>query len=224
MLKVIKPGLIIFFVVAQMAVVASWAKTLYVSDVLYITLRSGPSDEFRILKSLKSGTHLELVEQGDDQHSLVRTEDGVEGWVQHRFLTDEPVAAEHLEKAEAELARLGKENTDLKDKLTGVRGDLKETEKERKRLESEYQSLESKQEKLEKVAAKPMQLDQENTDLRTRNAELQKELDQVKREISGLTDESGRNWFLAGAGVIVLGIFIGLLVPRLRMRKNSSWA
>ena len=214
------------FVVLGLSLVAtsSFAATKYVSDVLYITLRTGQSEEFRILRSLKSGTPLEILQETDGEYALVRTEDGVEGYVQHRFLVGEPIAADLLAKAQEELSRVSKENEQLKQRLNTAREELKDTEKERKRLESENQQLANKQDKLQAIAAKPMELDEQNRELRTRNAELQKELDDVKREYASVANNTQRDWFLAGAGVIVLGIIIGLVVPRLRMRKQSSWA
>lgn len=201
-----------------------FAVTKYVSDVLYITLRSGQGDEYRILRSLKSGVKLEIIQELDGEYALVRTEDGLEGYVQHRFLADSPVAADLLTKAQDDLNTVTKENEQLKTKLASVREELKDTEKERKRLESENQQMSNKQEKLEKVAAKPIQLDEENRELRTRNAELQKELAEVKQDNLSMKDSAGRDWFLTGAGVVLLGVLIGLVLPRLHMRRKSSWA
>jgi len=39
----------------------------------------------------------------------------------------------------------------------------------------------------------------------------------------GLKDRSEREWFVRGAGVVIVGILIGLIVPRLKLRKKSSW-
>jgi SH3 domain protein len=38
-----------------------------------------------------------------------------------------------------------------------------------------------------------------------------------------LQDSSNREWFLTGAGVIIIGILIGLIAPRLRPKKKSGW-
>ena len=106
--------------------VATAAPT-YVSDVLYITLRTGQGDEFKILKTLKSGTKLELVEKSDDKYALVRMADGTEGYVQHRFLIDEPTSELKLVAAESKLARIQAENKQLKEKYQKTRSELKST-------------------------------------------------------------------------------------------------
>jgi SH3 domain protein len=200
------------------------AAPVYVSDILYITLRTGQGDEFKILKTLKSGTKMELIEKSDDKYAKVRMEDGTEGYVQHRFLLEEPTAELKLASALDKVERLTRENSQLKEKYNKTRSELKDTQKERNKLEKTSSKLAKEQKELESVAAKPIQLDRENKELRTRNAELAKEAEELKRENSALSGESTRDWFLTGAGVIILGILIGLVVPRLRLRKSSSWA
>jgi len=200
------------------------AAPAYVSDVLYITLRTGQGDEFKILKTLKSGTKLEFIEKSDDKYAKVRMDDGTEGYVQHRFLIDEPTSELKLSAAESKLARVTTENQQLREKYEKTRSELKDTQKERNRLESKSGKLEKQQTELQAVAAKPIQLDKENKELRMQNAEMSKELVMLKRENENLSGASNRDWFLAGAGVVLLGLIIGLVVPRLRLRKSSSWA
>ena len=77
------------------------AATQYVSDQLMITLRTGEGDQYRILKMLKAGTPLEILQEGTKGHLFVRTPDGTEGWVQKQFLTTEtpkPIVIARLEK------------------------------------------------------------------------------------------------------------------------------
>ena len=40
---------------------------------------------------------------------------------------------------------------------------------------------------------------------------------------AGLKDRTARDWFMVGAGVVILGMIIGLIIPRIRWRKKSSW-
>lgn len=41
----------------------------YVADSLWLQLRSGPGNEYRILKQLKSGEHLIFLKQTDDKNT-----------------------------------------------------------------------------------------------------------------------------------------------------------
>jgi len=43
------------------------------------------------------------------------------------------------------------------------------------------------------------------------------------QENQSLKDRTARDWFMVGAGVILLGMIIGLIIPRIRWRKKSSW-
>ena len=198
------------------------AETRYVSDVLYVSLRDQPADPAKILRTLRSGTAVEVLER-QGGYARVRTEDGLEGWVRAKFLVDEPIARDKLRQAEARLARLEQENQALREKLKALEGKLAEADKERKRLESLRQRLEGELARLKEVAARPAELAEENTQLKTRLVEAEKELAQLRSEVSTLRDQTRRDWFLAGAGVLLGGLLIGLIVPRIRWRRRSEW-
>ena len=84
------------------------ADTRYISDLLYVPLRSGPSGEHRIIHwGLPSGMALEVLEEDEaTKFTRVRTEGGTEGWIPSQYLVDEPVAADRLAQAESEIERL----------------------------------------------------------------------------------------------------------------------
>ena len=45
----------------------------------------------------------------------------------------------------------------------------------------------------------------------------------VQQENESLKDRTARDWFMVGAAVVLLGIIIGLIIPKIRFRKKSSW-
>ena len=99
----------------------SWAEKVYVSDLLRITLRTGPSTQNRVISSLRSGQELEVLES-KDEWSLVRLLEGeqehIEGWVMTRFLiTRLPW--------EMQAAALKNENMRLKKNLTSLRKNIR---------------------------------------------------------------------------------------------------
>ena len=49
-----------------------------------------------------------------------------------------------------------------------------------------------------------------------------KETELLRQENQVLKDRAKKDWFLAGAGVMLIGIVMGLLVSRVRLRR-SSW-
>lgn len=204
------------------AVTSAAAETRYVVDHLIITVRSGQSTKHQILKTLPSGTKLELLETGES-YSRVRTPDGTEGWVLNQYISAAPTAKIKLAEAQRRLANLEQENTRLKSELQAVSGKEANLSKEQKSLTRENKKLNTELERLRRVAAKPLKLENENQRLKKEFLELENTHELLRQENQMLSDSSDREWFLNGAGVIILGIIIGLIAPRLRSRKKSSW-
>ena len=68
-------------------------KSVYVIDQITITLRAGQGTQHQILRTLPSGTPMEVLRVNEDSgYSQVRTKDGVEGWVLSQYLIDEPTS------------------------------------------------------------------------------------------------------------------------------------
>ena len=198
--------------------------TRYVSDQLIITLRAGQGDEFKILKSLPSGTKLELLEEveGGD-FAKVRTEDGTEGWVRRWYLRDAPTAQLLLDEATRKVAQLVPENK----KLLASNNDLSQAkeslEKELGELKQKYQEIAAESDKLKEIASHPIELENENRRL-TAEAEQIKELNkQLSSENRLMRQSSVQKWFLAGSCVLVFGILLGLILPRLKRHRTADW-
>lgn len=201
---------------------AAAAQSRYVSDELVIMMRSGQGNQFRIVQQLPSGTRLEVLEDAGE-YVLVRSPAGKEGWVQARLLINEPVAAHKLVAAEKKLGRLGEENQSLKEKLNTLGDENSVLKKELSRLTGEKSGVEGELANLRKIAAKPAQLNAENQRMKQRIAELEAEVSRLGDTNAKLEDRSQRDWFLTGAGVLGGGIFLGLVLPLLRRRKNSGF-
>ena len=53
---------------------------------------------------------------------------------------------------------------------------------------------------------------------------VERELQQIKREKQALEDSTKQDWFLYGGMLSFIGIFLGLLLPKLSwQRKTSNW-
>ena len=100
------------FVIALASSAAAIADRVYVRDNLYVPLRGGQSSEHRILhRGLRSGTELERLETNEDSgYTRVRTEGGLEGWLQTQYLVEEPIAAMQLDDMKAQLEQLESEH------------------------------------------------------------------------------------------------------------------
>lgn len=207
---------ILFLLAAQVA-----AETQYVSDVLKITLRTGQGTSYQILRTLESGTALEVLEDAG-QYTLVRTNDGTEGWVLSQYLTKAPIARDRLAQAERRLERLKADKQQLQESLAKLRQEKSTLEQSEQRLITETAKLKDELAHLRQVAEQPIELDRKNRDLKQQLQTIQVEVEQLKSDNAHLQDRTQREWFITGAGVLLGGILLGLVLPLLRRKKKSG--
>lgn len=212
-----------FFLLCLLIVATSTkAETLYVIDNLFVTLRAGQSAEHRVLKTLASGSQLELLDISGD-YSHVRTENGIEGWILSQYLSEFPIARQQLKEARQKASTLGKENSALKGKLEQLTAKDTKLSEAHDTLKREHKTQYTELERLRRVTALPLKLDNENRQLKRELVDLENEHELLRQEYQILTDSSDREWFVAGAGAVVLGLLIGLIAPGLRSRKKTTW-
>ncbi|MEA2080661.1 MAG: TIGR04211 family SH3 domain-containing protein [Pseudomonadota bacterium] len=200
------------------------AETRYVSDRLEIQMRTGKGTQFRILRMLPSGTAVELLKTDKESgYTRVRAPGGVEGWVLSRRLMKGQAARDKLADAEKKLARLELENR----KLTAAFGELQKekgsTDQEHDRLNKDNRKLSQELEEIRRTASSALAIDAENNELKSRIVAYERQAQTLQQENEGLKDRTARDWFMVGAGVVILGMVIGLIIPRIRWRKKSSW-
>jgi SH3 domain protein len=198
------------------------AETRYVVDKLIITMRSGQSTQHKIIKHWPSNTKLEILEAGE-KYSLAKGPDGTEGWVLNQYMTSTPTAKLKLAVAQNKLAKLTAENNRLKEEMNKISTKEANVSKDHKSLTRSSKKQADELAHLRRVAAKPLKLENENQRMKKEFLDLENEHTLLSQETQMLRDSSDREWFLNGAGVIIVGIIIGLIAPRLRMRKKSSW-
>lgn len=195
----------------------------YVSDQLVITLRTGQGSSYQIIRTLPTGAKLDVIEITDTGYAKVITENGTEGWIRSQYLSPEPVAQIKLDTAEAKLEKFKTENISLREEAQTLRKHRRELGDTGKDLQSRLKTAETELTRLNQVAAKPILLDKENRELQQQNISLEKELQMMAQENQVLKDRSQREWFIAGAGVLLGGMFLGLLIPKIRWKKKSNW-
>ena len=203
---------------------AATAQTRYVSDRLEITLRTGTSTQHSIIRMLPSGARLEVLEtDAASGYSRVRAADGTEGWVLTRYLMDQPAARDRLASAQQRLESLNARVAELTAELEVLRGERSLLETERSGLEAELAELRLELDQIRRVSASAVEIDRANRDLRTRLAAAEQAGDAMRAEIAELRRNTQRDWFLAGAGVLLAGLVLGIVLPRLKLRRRSRW-
>jgi SH3 domain protein len=200
------------------------AETLYVSDRLEVTMRKGKSTGHNIVRMLRSGTPVEVL--GKDKKSgytHVRTQSGSEGWVLSRFLMQGRAAREQLAFTKKKLAELELENRKLGTTLQVLETKKKALAKERSSLDGKHRKVSQELSEIKRTASSALAIDSENKTLKSRLVSLERALQTTKQENESLKDRTARDWFMVGGGVVLLGIIVGLIIPRIRWRKKSSW-
>ncbi len=200
------------------------AETRYVSDRLEITLRTGTSTQYSIIRMLPSGMRLEVLERdADSGYTRVRTPDGTEGWVLARYLMEQPAARDRVAVATERAANASLRVTDLEAQLEALSAERDALQAQRDGLESELAEVRSELERIRRVSASAVELDNANRELRTRVAASEQDGTLLRAEIAELKRNTQRDWFVAGAGVLLLGLVLGLVLPRIRWRRRSGW-
>jgi SH3 domain protein len=197
----------------------AWAATMYVSDVMEITLRSGPTTGHKIIAMLRSDQALETLEEGPDW-TRVRAQNGKEGWVLSRFLTAQA-------PSRIRLALLQKEYDVIKERMDTLSLENTQLTAENSRLSA---ALSESQTTIEKLNTAYGTLQNDAADfinLKSRfektSAELTKQAglaEKFEAELSKLRFNERVRWFLSGAGVLLLGMIIGAVLKRQRRRSS----
>lgn len=215
---------------------AAFCETRYVSDVMYVFLRSGPGDQNSTAGTVKSDDPLEVLSESDD-FLHVRTETGETGYIKKRYTTSATPDAIVIERLKKKIERLGAETNEGEDFGPSF-DELKETNR----------SLAAKKEELERDATRNAEeISRLTAELKRveksyhallnnheSSSELKKENEKIKEEIQGLrvkTSEfeknsvidkflsAGNGWILTGGLVCMLGWFLGRLSVPARKKK-----
>lgn len=196
----------------------------YVSDTLEITMRSGKGTSYGITRMLRSGTQVEVLE--DDKstgYTHVRTKSGKDGWVLSRFLMKTPAARDRLATAEKSLAELELENRKLEAALASLKNEKAALSKNLGSLDNQSRKVNQELAEIKRTASSALAIDSENKELKSRVVSVERQLQTLQQENESLKDRTARDWFMVGAAVVLLGIIVGLIIPRIRWRKKSSW-
>ncbi|HIL98243.1 MAG TPA: TIGR04211 family SH3 domain-containing protein, partial [Pseudomonadales bacterium] len=217
----------VFSPVSSFAAEPSLPDKVYVRDTLYVPLRGGQSNEYRILhQGIRSGTSLERLEINKESgFSRVRLSDGKEGWMQSQYLVIEPIARDQLivisekhsqleSKYQQVLLRI-QEQDELQDSSTAQIQDL----------DSENRQLREDLIEIKQLAADTIAINDMNQQLQAERDQLQQEIDDLATSVGEFKDSSDQDWFLRGAGTILLGLFIGFLASRgFYNSRRSEWS
>lgn len=216
------------------------ADTRYVTDMLILSLREGPGNEYQVINTLRSDAPVDVLEE-QDGYMKIRTAEGQEGWVAKQYITTntpKPVIIAALNKKvnrlEAKIEQLEQTSTSAQGRLASEQHDcgqrIKELEKmlhkwEEKALSTkkELNATTQKHNRFLAASKNVAALVGERDSLKVTNADLQVANDNLKTQMEQLQQDNDRlvrkeilQWFLAGSGVF----FVGLLIGKVSRKKK----
>jgi len=224
-------GLILIII----APVFAHAETQYVSDNLIIMMRSGAGGDYKIIKTLKTGTPLQVLEDAGEYYR-VKTKDGKEGWVLKRYITTDvpkPIIIAGLKRKIAKLKdsieKLKGERAALKEDINSEKGLHKGEVKKLKRslseqngriykLNRELHKTTKEYKKLLEDSANVIKVVSERDRLKKSNAGLIAGNTSLKKENKRLFWKRNIIYFLAGGFVFFIGWIVGQVSRRRRSR------
>lgn len=218
MFQPIKTSILVVLVLV-IGAVSAMANTVYVTEDFEITMRTGPGVDRKIIALIRSGQRVEEVSKSEEW-TEIRLPSAKTGWVLTRYLSPKEPCALVKERLQSEYDQLLTDKTDLETKNSDL-------EAENQRLEAQ---LASTQASLERVSGDFDSLKSESTDflkLKSQFRKITTELEETKTKADKFEDETGRllrnqniKWFLAGAGVILIGFIIGFSSRRQKRRSS----
>ena len=199
--------------------VCAQAKSMYIIDSKKIPVRAGKGTAYKILTMIESSQQVELL-QKDNQWSLVRLEDGKEGWVYSRYLINNPTSKIKLED-------LSLKHKNLITQTESLKTDYEQLKLANKRLKST-------------LAASKKLLDTQLRDydaliadssgflsLKSKYERVSSELNEQTRKVKNLEDQMSNfqrsyylSWALSVIGILLVGFIIGYIVKRPRRRPT----
>jgi len=203
---------------------AASADSAWVSDEFEITLRSGPSTSNAIELMLSSGTELEVLERDTESgYSRVRTGGGTEGWVLTRYLMNEPAAREQLATLTSQLSSEASRGSSLNAQLGTIRTEYDNATRRIETLEREKSELEEELAEIKRTSANVLSINNQNKQLREQLAAEEIRVATLEQENRELSSQTTRYWFMSGALVLVVGMVLGLWLPRIRWQRRSRY-
>jgi len=172
------------------------AQTMYVTDRLYLSLRSEPDAELPAITLLPSDTEVEVL-SSEGQWAQVKLLDGRSGWVMKRFLDEDAPKSVVIEELKQKITK----KDVMLEKLQAQTASLKDRSSEQPRTGADEDVLKRK------IA------DLKNQIVRQRR--------QVEARTKQQTLEKLKNAYLIGIIALFVGLLVGYFLGKPRKRRQT---
>ncbi|HEY5645977.1 MAG TPA: TIGR04211 family SH3 domain-containing protein [Pseudomonadales bacterium] len=203
---------------------AARAESAYISDVLTVPLRSGPSTSNRILhRGLPSGTRLEILGRDDGSNFVrVRTENGTEGWLPEQYLVNEPIARDQLAAANRRVEELRETVERQRQELAALGSSMGEADQSNADLSRQVAELQQELAEIRRVSAGAIAQAETNKELLALNERLRTEVDELVAGIAALETNVEERWLMIGGGLVLAGLILGIAIKS--RPRRSAWS
>jgi SH3 domain protein len=201
------------------------AEDRWVTDQFEVMMRSGKSTQQSIVRQLKSGTQVEVLETDKEAgYTRVKVGSGAEGWVLTRYLQRQPPARLQVPDLEARLRASDEQKKKLREQAASLQQERNQLQRQLDELQSNNTSTQKQLERITRLSADTVAVDEQNRQLKQRLVDSERQIDELTAENRQLASRANREWFLIGGAVLMAGLLLGLILPRIRWKKKSSWS
>ena len=202
---------IAFFAICLLLIwIDARAETKYVGDLREITFRTGPGNDHKIIAMLKSGQTVEVIQE-EEEWTKVRLPSETEGWVLNQYITSSPPSSLLLKGLKEKNKVLMIQNVSLLEEKMKIQA-------QSEKLAAEFE--------IHKQTCSELQKDYEilkkeySGKTGEKLAKQTKQIEKLEEEITNIQFSHNIKWFLSGAGVLILGFWIGFSAKRQRRRSS----
>ena len=199
------------------------AKTGWLSDRQAINLRDNPSSQYKTLETVYSGTVFKIIEQTESTiYQKVQAPSGQIGWINKKYIFEEPVSSVKLEKLQEQFTLLTAEHNEY---INVHKDTLKELQA-KKALQKELKIIKADYDSLALLAGKQVELDNQNTVLLEDKAKLEYKLEQTQFELDSYKSSNSTRSWITGAALVCLGIILCLILINLPKKngRKDGWS
>ncbi|WMC11021.1 TIGR04211 family SH3 domain-containing protein [Oceanimonas pelagia] len=178
------------------------AATRYISDDVYAFLHAGPSNQYRIIGSIKAGEPVDLLDRNAaTKYVQIKDADGRTGWMDGQFLQTDASFRSRLPELEKALS-------EARAQLAGV------DERHARDVADKVSLIERQQQELASLTARLDELSSSHERLSSENERLTSLMDNKEHQMR-------LDWLVHGGLVAGVGALVGFVLPMVPLRRRK---
>lgn len=176
----------------------------YFSDIQSVPLRATATKESSVNSYIPTNTRLHILEKGTEW-SKIKTEFGDQGWVRNEVITNERPLLRKYKGIEDQALKFEKKNSELLKKKDEQNNEIKSLKEEMAKSEAALKKFQQEYDELVAASGNILQIKNDY-----KKATLQLNDYFIKNgELEKAVHNQYLYWFLAGAAVLLIGVWLG---------------